>query len=267
MGYERQTTVTKCPACSSVFPGLPNECPKCGHRFADMQATLPQPREATTAFDSKPVREVLDKKRPIPKHVSVPFLAGLLVAVLVVIFIRLSATDHRSSRSRPWRASGGVITPEAAEEELEELRMGPREIPALPSRIVIENPSDQPPSQHDSDALLDGNPDTCFFPLKEGRSSPLVFQFNTRKPFSRVVLGLGCGPGPDGPAPPTVQAHILTEDGKERRFRVPVRNGQLSYDLAGHWSASLRLWFEETPEISLGLASVEFLSFQVSASD
>ncbi len=94
MSERRETTVTKCPACGAVASGLPNCCPTCGHQFSIPGTALPAVREPTRQMDTLVVRR-RSEKRWLPRHVTVPFLAGLLVAVVVLVLLRLAASDHK----------------------------------------------------------------------------------------------------------------------------------------------------------------------------
>ena len=95
------TTVTKCPSCGRVSVGMPSECPSCGHVFTKPDTNLPAVREQTQGFQTHALLERTrdEASSKMPRHIVVPVMAGLLVAIIVLVLVRLNANDGRNSQA------------------------------------------------------------------------------------------------------------------------------------------------------------------------
>ncbi|MBM4354169.1 MAG: hypothetical protein FJ109_10300 [Deltaproteobacteria bacterium] len=282
MTERRETTVSKCPACGAVTPGLPERCLACGHRFSEPGRSLPAMRDPTREMDTIVVRKRLDK-RFLPRHVTVPFLAGLLVAVVVLVLLRLAASDHKlglgggavetpgpSGReqgggARSVQASGSQ-PPAGDFPALPHL--GPGTQPVVPDDIryfrqVQDAQQGAPPDTLRLDDLVDGSSGTCLRPGRAGLPGRIELTFRAYHRFSHVAFTVGCLEGPA--AASTSRVTVETEGGIHRTVLLPAVEGPVTADLAGSWASRIVLRLDDPGLAALGLAEVQFFVFREDA--
>ena len=220
------TTVTKCPSCGKVSVGMPPACPDCKHVFAKPDANLPAVREQTIEFQTRSALERTREgaARGMPRHIVVPVVAGLLVAVVVLILVRLNASDGRNSG-----AATGTI----------------------PSRVVISAPDL---------VLMDGSMDTCYFLDKNASQRRLTVHFPSSMRFSHVLFHVSClrstQKGLRG------QITLSTDDGTARRVQIPGVSGPTWVDLAGAWTRRIEIELTASEFEEIGLGELEFFAFE-----
>jgi len=289
MTRKSETTVTKCPRCGAVTPGLPERCPTCAHQFADFQKTLPAMREDTielqTPAGGSPLATVT-----IPRHVVVPLLAGLLVAVLVAVFVRIGASDHRNSMrvARPdWTArraagaAGGVLGDEDTVEQARSARgspdtreqsgpagsvprLGPgtRKLIPVEVRMAPVRPAGQDArsSKGVTDTLFDLDASGCFFPGAPGQPEVVDFDFGYRKRLSHMVVHVDCLEKED----PDLRAFgtIVVDDSSRRLAGFQAVSGRTTVDLGGTLTSHLSLELTDRQFLHFGIRSIEFFAFE-----
>lgn len=265
MTPERDIPLTKCPACGKVQHGLLQVCPACGHLFSDPQATLPIARPASRRVDLSRVRTRLASNR-LPPHVTIPFVAGLLVALAVILFVQFAGMDPGSGKAVPGRPRS---QPAATAASAPPPALAPGVVRTVPSGVEFpEQQAARPETRARWDAtfrpLLLGTTHRGCVPLTPGADDPetLVFSFARPLRFSHVTLQIGCVATRN--ANQLVDARMLTEDGQQRRVRVPGVPGAISVDLAGAWSSTVRLELASNvpSATSVGLARIEFFTFE-----
>lgn len=294
MTEKTETTVSKCPSCGGVTPGIPAKCPSCGYRFSDFKKTLPAVRQATeevgTLQPGKAARTAL-----VPRSVLVPFLAGLLVAVVVAVFVRLSASEHRAaarSETAGSNQSGARGNTKAAknaqpkaeflaaskgiEQKRKEqgtavrdealLRLGPNVSKVVPVDVGTGGMDSEkgdvvtPDAVLDVDTLIDSNYDTCLVTDNLAGKDGIQFFFDGRMRFSHVVVHVTClrhvEPGR------VVEGSFVTEDGSRRLMALPARPGAVSVDLAGVWTSVITMDLGKMPGQGIGVSELEFFAFE-----
>lgn len=277
---ERERTVTKCPACDKVTTGTPERCPGCGHLFSDLAKTLPVVCEGGSEPFIRVVRDESARTRGIPRHVAVPVLAGLLVAVMVLVFLRMSGTEHRgtSSPNRTGDKASGTQGPSGSDaaqpagnvaakrnegaEGLEQtstaaLQLGPgvKRILPIETRFLRYESGTSP----QGDVLLDSNLSTCYSPWRSDRDRQVSFRFASSLRISHVVVHVNCLTERNHEA--VAEAAIVADDGSRRVVRLHERRGPVSVDLAGAWTSNLLFEFDMGELAGVGLGEVEFFAF------
>jgi hypothetical protein len=223
--------------------------------------------------------------RWLPRHVTVPFLAGLLVAVVVLVLLRLAASDHKPARdggladgSRVEATSGGGAaggsadspfpggSPRATSTDFPVLpRLGPGTIRLLPNDVryfrQVSSSADAPAAESPRlDDLIDGSTDTCLLPGRAGLPGRIELVFPTYRRFSHVTFVVGCLEGPDAAA--TSRITVETEGGIHRTVLLPAVKGAVTADLAGSWTSRIVLRLDDPGLASLGISELRFFVFR-----
>jgi len=214
----------------------------------------------------------------IPRHILVPFLAGLLIAIVVAVFLRLSASDHRAASAGNGAENYIRVSTESAREnpvakknpeDDPALRLGPGVKRVVPIQIRMAGLDEKKSANADKafevEALADANSATCFFPVADDLGGKVEFLFDGRMRFSHVVVHVGCLRG--GSSSLKAEGTIVTEDGSRRHVAVPAKKGSVSVDLAGAWSATITLDFHNGGFDGIGIGDLEFFAFENGGAD
>jgi len=280
----RETTVTKCPACGAVTPGMPEQCPACSHRFSVPGTSLPILREPTRKMDTIPIRRK-PVRHMLPRHVTVPFLAGLLVAVVVLVLLRLAASDHKATGTAgdaspgqtvaggnpasSVEAAGSMTAGHSATPPVGEfpalLHLGPGAVPAVPDdiryfRLVSNSEQSAGTLMLRLDDLMDGNVETCLLPELSGLPGRIELVFPRYYRFSHVTITVGCLRGPA--AARVSKVAVETEGGIHRTVLLPTVEGPVTADLAGSWTSRIVIRLDDPGLSDLGLAELRFFVFR-----
>jgi hypothetical protein len=270
------TTVTKCPSCGKVSVGMPPSCPGCQHIFAEPDANLPAVREQTIEFQTRSALERTREgaTRGMPRHIVVPVVAGLLVAIVVLILVRLNASDGRNSGAAtgniPTREGTGLAaTPGTHQDGLGESgepsrrdgvvpRLGPGASKISPSEIRLG--SLEPADDARELVLMDGSMDTCYFLEKSAEQRRLTVTFPSSMRFSHVLFHVSClrstRKGLRG------QITLRTDGGTARRVQIPGVSGPTYVDLAGAWTRRIEIELTASEFEEIGLGELEFFAFE-----
>ena len=286
MTDDRTPTVIKCPACGSEAPGFQPCCPVCGYQYSDIADNLPVVRGDTEEVSSLTIAGRPAQSSPFPRRVVVPALAGLLVALVVMVFIQLTSSESTGARNpangkvgklRGATPSAGLQRP-AAVEMAGDAGAG-REILARPAasalgpavglagfgdvRFYASPGSDAPPSakrfERSREALLDDRPETCLEPALLPADTVTELYFDSPARFSHVIFKVDCVDFDD---PSVSLSGIITmEDGARRHVHLPHSRGLVHVDLAGAWSSKVSLKFDSDGAAGVGIGAIEFFSF------
>jgi len=286
MTDDRTPTVIKCPACGSEAPGFQPTCPVCGYKYSDIADNLPAVRAATEEVSTLTIAGRPAQSSPFPRHVVVPVLAGLLVALVVMVFIQVTSSEsngaHNSNDGQPAAAGNPKVTeskprPSVAvptKDAGDRLESSPGlAAPALgPAvgraglvdvRFFHSSQSGAPPSarrfERFREALLDDLPDTCLEPalLPDQTTTELYFDAPAR--FSHVVIRVECVQFDD---PSVFLTGVITmEDGARRHVHLPHSAGVVHVDLAGAWSSKVLLKFDTEGASGVGIGAIDFFAF------
>lgn len=276
----KHRTVIKCSSCGAEVSGFEECCPMCGYEFADLASTLPALRGDTRRLPTDQIREqVTESNRIVPRSVTVPVLAGLMLAVVVLVFVRV-ASDHKSSsqtESKPQQLTSvsaadaqSRLPAEATDVQGEEVGRSIRTVSGVGPDVDRVHPIDIrfPGSGLSNDdgvqgrlreKVADSDLRTCIPLATAGGVSHAEFYFDKPMRFSHVMMHLGCvveGAILDG-----VVCTLTTEDGTRRR--ITLQGGQRAslVDLAGALSGKISMEFEVTEVPLVGLAEVSFYVF------
>lgn len=281
----KHRTVIKCSSCGAEVSGFEEVCPMCGYQFADLASTLPALRQESQEMPTTEVRERLSEERwPVPRYVLVPALAGLLIAVIVVVFVRVFS-EHKGSTQKPLRtdqeagtggasgsegpAVGSTVSAQAGNKTGSEVpvsSVGPEVVRVMPIdiRFPLDGDGDRVVSGKQAERLretmADSDLHTCALLSAEGGVSHAEFYFDRPLRFSHVLMQLGCPS--EGEPESGVSCTLATEDGTRRRFRVQGWDRPSLVDLAGAWSGKISLEFDPGGLPVLGLAEISFYAFE-----
>lgn len=268
------TTVTKCPACGKVTVGMPSNCPACTHIFTKPDANLPAVRDQTTEFQTRQVLERTHEvtSQGLPRHIVVPVIAGLLVAVVVVVIVRLNVEDLRQSG-----AATGIISPSPTEgTETGESRPEPGDIATQPQRkggvpslgpgarriaptgITLAGSKETESGPREA-VLTDGSPDTCYFTDGASGNRPLIVRFPHTYRFSHVLFHVSCLRTTHRDLRGEIT--LTTDDGTARTVQIPGVSGPTWVDLAGAWTRRLEIDLTGSSFDEIGLGELEFFAF------
>jgi hypothetical protein len=244
-------------------------------------------RVATVESSAAPVVERLAAKRPFPRHIVVPFLAGLLVALLGAVVLRIGADSNGDKgeknrgkaavKAKPAPQSQGFRavpsdtaatkkgqTPTKAQlSQAGGPRIGPTVLKLVPVevRTSVDGEGDGAEGKRcPGEALTDSDPTTCLKLGTNGKKATAEFSFEARRRFSHVMIGLGCSPD-EAPRPP-IEATIVTEDGSRRYLTMSPSGKEISVDLAGAWTSTVQMEFQAKDASPVGLSGVEFFAFE-----
>lgn len=268
------TTVTKCPACGRVTVGMPEVCPGCSHLFTLPDANLPAVREQTTEFQTRSLRdrEPTTQHRNMPRHVVVPLIAGLLVAIVVVVVVRLNGPEKRQAGAATGRLKG----PADSAASVETLPVGgstadagPRRTGGVPSlgpgarkvapAAIVPLEGDGTETGPREAVLLDGDQDTCYFTSQDQTEQRLAVRFGNARRFSHVLFHVSClrttAKGLRG------KLTLRTDDGMSRSVSVPGVAGPTWVDLAGAWTGQIEISLDGASFEEIGLGELEFFAF------
>lgn len=269
------TTVTKCPSCGKVSVGMPPECPACGHVFTKPDTNLPAVREQTQGFQTRAVLERTKATTGVPRHIVVPVVAGLLVAIVVLVLIRINAGENRNSGAEP----GSLVSPQA-----EKSLTAPGEVPdgstvagvasrrdgvvpslgpgahKVPPVEVVLGAGDTVGDEDRELVLMDGSMDTCYFLDRNTDEQKLKVRFSSSMRFSHVLFHVSClrstRKGLNG------RITLRTDDGTVRQVRIPGVSGPTWVDLAGAWTSTIEIELAEGDFEDIGLGELEFFAFE-----
>ena len=262
-------------------------CPACDYTFADIQKTLPVVRDSTQEFGPRTLSEKAGERLSgPPKHVVVPLLAGLLVAIAVIVVVRISSSDYQQTDNRSGQAESGSQdrarplsrlsspgdTVVAADRSLA-MRSTQNEAGTMPSlgpgtsrQLPIDigfTGNEKGDNEEDGNevlALVDGSSDTCLYAGAPGHEL-LEFTFATPHRFSHIHFHIGCV-APQDSEDSLPRMKILCDDGSSRDVPVPNVQGPVWVDLAGAWSSRIILDMSHPGFQSVGLGEVEFFVFE-----
>jgi len=263
-----------------VSTGTPERCPGCGHLFSDLAKTLPVIREGSQELPTRVVREELNRRPGVPRHIAVPVLAGLLIAVMVLVFLRMSGNEHRGASTTgrsaiPSPGNSGTVGADVARPSnppemgdgsnpagLEQastasLQLGPGVKRVLP--IDTHFPLHEGGSSPQGDVLLDSNLSTCYSPWRSATDRQVNFRFASSLRISHVVVHVNCLKARD--ASSVAGAAITADDGSQRKVHLRELRGPVSVDLAGAWTSNLLFDFDEGELAGVGIGEVEFFAF------
>jgi hypothetical protein len=276
----KHRTVIKCSSCGAEVSGLEECCPMCGYEFADLASTLPALRDHPERLATDQVREQLaEGQRTLPRSVTIPVLAGLMIAVVVLVFVRVTSEHNFSSHaeSQP-QASAPVsvadalsqLPGEAADVGVEKAGnlvqaisgVGPAVQRVIPIDIrfpVSGLSNDHGVQDRLREKVADSDLRTCVPLAGRGGVSYAEFYFDKPMRFSHVMMHLGCEA--EGRDLESVVCTLITEDGTRRR--VTLQGGQRAslVDLAGALSGKISVEFEVSDVPLVGLAEVSFYAF------
>ncbi len=267
------TTVTKCPSCGKVSVGMPPACPDCKHVFAKPDANLPAVREQTIEFQTRSALERTREgaARGMPRHIVVPVVAGLLVAVVVLILVRLNASDGRNSGAATGTIPSRVVisAPDSDQSGQGEAGKAARRDGVVPSLgpgargvspTEIRLGSAAPTEDARELVLMDGSMDTCYFLDKNASQRRLTVHFPSSMRFSHVLFHVSClrstQKGLRG------QITLSTDDGTARRVQIPGVSGPTWVDLAGAWTRRIEIELTASEFEEIGLGELEFFAFE-----
>jgi len=256
---------------------MPPSCTACKHVFTKPDANLPAVREETIEFQTRSALERTrdDSTRGMPRHIVVPVVAGLLVAVIVLILVRLNASDGRNSGA----ATGSLSAQQQGEssDPSEARRDGQTEsgtiprrdgvVPSLgpgakkvsPTDIHLGNSSEDRDETREL-VLMDGSMDTCYFLDKSAQERRLKVHFSSSMRFSHVLFHVSCLRSTQKDLRGRIT--LRTDDGTERRVQIPGVSGPTWVDLAGAWTRSIEIELTASEFEEIGLGELEFFAFE-----
>lgn len=259
MGDYHDTPVSLCPACRASTPGIVKVCPACGHRFAAGDAGLPMARDSTAGMATTRVQEQLQARKPrLGRQVAVPFLAGLLLALMVAVATQVFDYGSRTSRDEPHAPAAVAVAAHKARPAPPPVVFDSSTEKVKPTHAGLVGESRESSGARAAAVLLDGDPRTCMA-AAVGKGEGVEFNFDAPRRFSHVTMVVGCLDHQDAAA--TMEAVISTEDGARRYVRIPAVNGTLWVDLAGAWSSRVTFGFAAGDAPHIGLGEVEFFAF------
>lgn len=270
------TTVTKCPSCGKVSVGMPASCPECQHVFTRPDANLPVVREQASEFQT---RTALERTREpnspgLPKHIVVPIVAGLLVAVVVLTLVRLNAPESHNSgaakgaiapHSQGERAGEGGLFDGKQKAESTSRRdgvvpsLGPGARKVSPTEIRLGHPGPAPEDAREL-VLMDGSMDTCYFMERDAGERRFTVDFPSSMRFSHVLFHVSCLRSTRKEL--RGQITLRTDDGTERRIQIPGVSGPTWVDLAGAWTRGIEIELNGAEFEEIGLGELEFFVFE-----
>ncbi len=268
------TAVTKCPSCGKVTVGMPSNCPACAHVFTNPDANLPAVREQTTEFQTRPVLERTHEmtSQGMPRHIVVPVIAGLLVAVVVVVIVRLNVVELRQSGAatgiiaRPQEPGPATTHESAAPPDIvaQSLRkggvpsLGPGARRIAPDGITLAGAKETESGPREA-VLTDGSPDTCYFTDGPSSNRRLVVRFPATRRFSHVLFHVSCLRTTHQELRGEIT--LTTDDGTARTVQIPGVSGPTWVDLAGAWTRRIEIDLTGSSFDEIGLGELEFFAF------
>lgn len=287
MTDDRTPTVIKCPACGSEAPGFQPSCPVCDYVYSNIAENLPAVRLETEEVSTLTIAGRPAQTGPFPRQVVVPVLAGLLVALVVMVFIQVTSNESGGARNsdrgnvvsmqkaepqdRQPRSAIPVVTKDVGGElksspHLAAPAFGPAVGPAglVDVRFFSSAGSGEPPSarrfERFREALLDDSPGTCLEPSQLPVETTTELYFDSPARFSHVVFRVECVKFDD---PSVFLTGVITmEDGARRHVHLPHSPGVVHVDLAGAWSSKVSLSFDSDGAAGVGIGEIEFFAFR-----
>ena len=209
----------------------------------------------------------------IPRHISVPFFAGILVTVMGLLMVHFSSLGHKASlaragktdSSRPYAGQldsdfeGNVKTVARSRmAEAADILSDSSRIPAGPELKLlkptnVELVAGRGPSQPFAVADDKG----CVELGQSNDAALLRVHFSKPSRLSHLTLE-ACEPTKEAGAGRLL---ISMEDGTRREVALPRHSRTITVDLAGAWSSQITIEGKDSARVGMSLDNLQFYAF------